>query len=965
MRGHILAFLEKILPDNGEYCVATALPKGGFSHKFFKDLADAAAEISIQDKAGKTCYIAQATFDSNKIKEALKHNKLIPRDLSFNEKKKLRKVVRGQENALKLKNFFLDIDCGEKWPLKNQKDGVAALKKFIKDTKLPFPTVVNSGNGLYAHWILEEAIPADKWKTIAFILKNTVAKYSPGIGGDSSRTADSASVLRVPGTFNKKPGKEKKRVSLLKDTSPVTLENFVDLLKKAANKKGINTTTISIPKPLKDINSEFFGGLEQKYKLSDAKKIADKCSQIDNMRTVTGNIPEPIWYACLGILAYCEKGNFFAQEWSKGHPDYDKDQTISKLEQWKNRSGPTTCVNFGDINPQGCIGCKYNSLLKSPIILGQPDPEIKETPVEQCDPPAGFRRANDGIFADQDGRWLKFYDQDLYPNQLAYDESLGYEVMTIKHQLPHEGEMDCTIRSSIVNDPKTLISILSDNHIKVVGFKEKKLMAAYLESYAAKLQRNRRMSMLLCQMGWKKSRNKKDMFVLGNKVYHFDGTVDNASLAKNVPPAAKAFHSKGSLKVWADSTEIFNAFGMEPHAFAFLAGAFGAPLMKFTGFDGAMVSLVGKTGAGKTLLLRLINSVWGYHHDLMMLKDDTKNALVSRLGVYGNLPLTIDEITNISGIELSDLVYRITQGRDKARLTKSSEEKKIINRWNTLAVTSSNSPLTDKLSLAKHDASAEINRLFEYTLDEHPNFCGDITTDLYWMLDKNYGVAGEKYAKWLVQNIKTVENKLAKVKILVDRETEIQPDERFWGAILAATICGGLIAHDLGLVKFNIRPILNWAMVIINDLRVDKKGMSGDAVDILGQFLDYYASSRLVVNGCASNKALFQVIEEPKNSLIIRYEVTNGKLYLSRAAFKIWLGKRFGSYQQVAADLKKYEVLTHASKRKVLGAGTMYGGAQQVCWEIAINHPRLGKSVADLVKTSQASAIKINNKSFL
>jgi len=59
---------------------------------------------------------------------------------------------------------------------------------------------------------------------------------------------------------------------------------------------------------------------------------------------------------------------------------------------------------------------------------------------------------------------------------------------------------------------------------------------------------------------------------------------------------------------------------------------FGAPLLKFTGFDGAMVSMFGGSGAGKTLLMRWVQSIYGFHNDLLMLRDDTRNALVSRLG---------------------------------------------------------------------------------------------------------------------------------------------------------------------------------------------------------------------------------------------------------------------------------------------------------------------------------------------
>ncbi|UCE98730.1 MAG: hypothetical protein JSV82_05940, partial [Planctomycetota bacterium] len=301
-------FLSKLLPSKGVYCVAMLNPNGGFKHFFFNQLSTAQERLYALDRAGHTVYIAQASFDQQKINGSKAFNGTL-KGLPFEEYKQKRKVLRGQVNTTHLKNFFLDIDCGEKWPIKNQKEGVTALRKFLADTNLPFPTVVSSGNGLYAHWILKKEIPAGQWRTVAYILKDVVAKYSPEIGGDSSRTADCASVLRVPGTFNRKLGKQPKRVVLLRESEPVVFMDFVRTLSKAAKKKKINVTKIKEPKSSSDVNSDFFAGLDQKSVPASASKIADSCAQLDMMRTTSGDVTEPLWYACLGILVHCVDGD--------------------------------------------------------------------------------------------------------------------------------------------------------------------------------------------------------------------------------------------------------------------------------------------------------------------------------------------------------------------------------------------------------------------------------------------------------------------------------------------------------------------------------------------------------------------------------------------------------------------------------------------------------------------------------
>jgi len=942
-------FLEKLLPSEGLYCVAQLLPKGGLKHFFFESVDAAQRQLDILNIAGHTCYIAQATFDAAKTREAQAHNKALPRGLSKLEWKAQAKKVRGQGTALLLKNFFLDIDCGEKWPLKNQTEGVVALKEFISETDLPFPAVVNSGTGLYAHWILEEAVPAEQWRTIAFILKKVVAAYSPKIGGDSSRTSDSASVLRPPGATNRKPGRPEKKVVLLKDADPINFLEFVRLLDVAAKNKKINRDAILAPKPNNDINADFFGGLNQISCPSDAGRIADKCNQLGLMRSEKGDVGHQLWFFCVGVLIHCADGDSVVFDWTDPQWHTKAKETI---EQWHaSGMGPSTCASMGDANPQPCIGCPHNGKIKSPIVLGRPEPVKKELPVEQCSPPDGFRRGKDGLFAEEDGRWVRFYDQDLYPDRLAYDESLGYMVVTIKHSLPHEGDMDCTIRLSMVNDPKTLIATLADNSILVVGVKEKKYMAMYLEGYMARLQRERKMSLLLCQMGWKRARNGDPMFVLGKKIFHADGNVEDASLAKNVPKAAEAFHCKGTLQAWADSTQVLNKPGMEPFAFALLAGGFGAPLMKFTGFDGAMISLVGDSGAGKTLMLRHMLSIWGYHRDLIMLRGDTDNGLVSRLGAYGNLPMGIDEVTNIEGMKLSDLAYRITQGRDKVRLQRNATERDVLNHWNTLAVVSTNSSLVDKLSGAKHDASAEINRIFEYRVDRHPDFQDEVTEKLYWAMHENYGHAGTVYAKWLVQHEPEIKAALHKVRDRIDCSAEITGEERFWSAIASVAIYGGMVAQKLGIIQFDVSRVMSWVASTIHGMRGDKQDLAGTSIDILAQFIDAHAANRLIVKGDSRGGPMScTIIEEPRGSLDLRYELDISRLYISRSVFKAWISKRYGSYTQIKKDLMGLKALVDPNKRRVLGAGTSYGGAQQVVWEIDMRCKHLDQSASRLTE---------------
>ncbi|TRZ99006.1 MAG: hypothetical protein D4R84_02725 [Rhodocyclaceae bacterium] len=111
-------------------------------------------------------------------------------------------------NASGASAFWLDIDCGEEKAAGGKGyvtlgDAEVAIRQFCKDVGLPEPTFfVSTGGGLHIYWVLNRAIDRETWQTSARKLK-TLTK-GQRLLADDSRTADIASVLRIPGTLNYK-----------------------------------------------------------------------------------------------------------------------------------------------------------------------------------------------------------------------------------------------------------------------------------------------------------------------------------------------------------------------------------------------------------------------------------------------------------------------------------------------------------------------------------------------------------------------------------------------------------------------------------------------------------------------------------------------------------------------------------------------------------------------------------------
>jgi hypothetical protein len=114
--------------------------------------------------------------------------------------------TRKAANASGAWALWADLDVGESKARTGQgytsiDDARSALRQFCNDTGLPEPThIVSSGGGLHVYWVLSDFLARDRWQSYARKLKHLTERCA--FKADGSRTADIASLLRVPGTLN-------------------------------------------------------------------------------------------------------------------------------------------------------------------------------------------------------------------------------------------------------------------------------------------------------------------------------------------------------------------------------------------------------------------------------------------------------------------------------------------------------------------------------------------------------------------------------------------------------------------------------------------------------------------------------------------------------------------------------------------------------------------------------------------
>ena len=969
----ILKFLQTIVPQQGYKCLTIISGPESRTQKFYQLHQDQAFDADNYDVGNNNVFYAPASY--------------------------LVSGNRKTENVAAVKSFWVDLDVGKDKPYKTQKEALQDMFRFCQDSGLPVPFLVSSGVGFHAYWILTEEISRELWQDTARKFK-AVARYLKLQAGPE-RTADIASILRPVGTHHRKA--EPKLVKAINDPVFISFSEFAKILDELVAENNIEvispSTTFKNESHIDPLHEALFN--KPTMDPSSAITIAQECAQIRLMRDTKGVIPEPQWYHSIGVLRHCIEAPQIIHDWSCGHSGYTHRATEAKIAQHSHAaSGATTCSTFLQINPDGCTNCPHRNKINSPITLGtivppapvqtpptqtlaaadqsllgaSPNPANNETltPVEvHLDPPshgvnapqpfirtaAGLiwkppkkEKKQDGEENSEESTEIEFvYKHDIYVDGVYADEFIEGETFRVVHHLPNNGWQSFTMPTTVLAKIDTLYKELFKNHIKLEPAQVIP-MAKYFIRYLQELQEKAKIRKLSVSMGWKESNSS---FILGKKLFEPGKPVTDAGLSSGITDSfCEHFDGKGDMQKWIELTKILDTPGLEPHAFVLLLG-FGAPLMPYTGYPGGLVSTVGKTNSGKTTMTKWMTSIYGYFNELKAQKGDTTNSMFQRLGVFANLPFTIDEITNVNGMELSDFVYTITQGRVKTRLRQDASERKNNLRWNTIVVASSNERLIDKLAAAKAQPEAEQMRVLEYEIAPHPVF-EKSATEINETLESNYGTVGPLYIQYLVDHANQLGKSLSDLRECLMTMSDARPSERYWYAILASALLGGKIAQSLGLIHFNLERVTQVMLKLVTQQREYIQDNQLDYVVLLGIYLNEHISNRLVVRkfGTGANETT-HVQHFPHNHLCIRVEIMDDKVYtfIDKTHMAKWLIEHHVDVMSMSKYLQDKKILIASNGRKALNAGWTEnpGSARVRVWQIDAEHPDLGQTALRLV----------------
>ncbi|MDE2097896.1 MAG: DUF927 domain-containing protein [Patescibacteria group bacterium] len=943
----ILNFLNKVLPNEGYRCWFAA-KKGERPQQRFCETNEELARILLAVDSRKwDAYFACSTFRT--------------------------KETRGGDNVLGTKSFWLDIDAG---PKKNYTDADAAeqaLMEFCDSVGLPHPTIICSGNGIHAYWVIDRTLTPKEWLPIAATLK--ALTQEKGLHADASVTSDISRILRPPQTLNWKNPSEPKEVFIISDADPIPLDSFVSKIQKT--------------KPTADLNSALgqaiIGGIEQRtYEPSSGLLVSNHCAQLRLLRDTKGNVDEPLWYACLGVLAHCTDGETLAHEWSEGYAGYSERETQAKFEHAKNAAGPTTCAKFRSLNPGGCAGCPH--MKTSPIQLGVSEaivtpPYIGDEADKLPSLPVGYKfGANMEMLASlpnpdyEEGapgangekfKWVVISNNPFYISSVREQETnerAGKRSLKLMRRTPHEVWKGFTIQDKELFGSHWQASLSEFGVRCVPGFEKnfKKL----LEGMISLKEKSGRLDMSYTSFGWKDNRQG---FVCGRKYYsrtgvkNVSGTAEFETVADGLIP-----NSKGSLAKWRSTAMKLFAPGCEAQAFTMLC-SFAAPLMDLLFADdegGAMVSLVSSgSGQGKTAAILAAETVWGLSKCLRVTEAASVAAKFRALGVRCHLPVVIDEWADTDVPTIAKIVKQFTGGTDKERLTMSGEHTRERLNFKTVWIGTTNFPVVGPLRQEHYSAQAA--RIFEIGVSIPKHIEQNQTADLNQTLQENAGYAGPVFLMHLLNNydleeIRRQVNALANYygKILKGN-TEIRFKTRLAAAVtIVSKILSKPQADGEAFLDHSTKTIVKFMLGQIKDY-MQENGGRVSAIEHLNQFIRDNMADFLIVQDAynASKPYLDLDISLPRGKLVGRYERISHRLFVPNVTIKKLAFSVKIPYAEFSKELENLGVVLNRNRRTSLCAGVeRLTPVTAPCWEIDLSHEGLAQAEY-AVKTSDANAI--------
>lgn len=979
-------FLARVIPPGNYFAISfnkTPGRKGGFGTRFFPEgeFAQAAGFVHFMSAKRFDTYHAQASFTVAEADGLDKRNRPKFRGL------------RVTENVQGLRAFWIDLDVHRPGGKKAAGETYASLfetylwlARFRDATGLPRPNLaVTSGYGLHAYWVLEDAMPRERWQPYADALKAAMVAHA--FIGEAGLSSDAVRLLRPPGTTNNKtstpmPVEAVSRLSAGDIPNATMLDalqpylavgsairpavagataSMAAALGSAAASTGAlaagmagSSSVVSIfaNRPtgmVTGMAAAATANLAPRRPRSFAR-IATQCVQAATSLAEHGEHDKrTLWYlGWLTLLHFCEDGAAYAHPIGSAHVDYDPADTGREVarvvaEVARKNNGPPTCHTIDDAKPGVCPTCPHRGRITGPWELG----------VEDGDLPEHYRRDAGSIEVrsfDAKGNlvWQEVLWGDVTAPLLDERPEGGF-VLTLTYHSPR-GSRTVTFANHRLEANSGAIYTLADGQSIVLAPGSELRFRTFLVAFIDKLNKAGLVRHEpLHPFGWNFKGGRITGFATAGTLYRDTGAVEAAPGTDRA--LLLAYTPQGNLAGWQQAFEFIRVG--RPDLQAIVAASFGAPLMQFTGHPGMVVSAWSSgSGVGKSSAMLVGQGVWSTSQTMNSL-NDTTNAVINKLATLRSLVCYWDEARVVTAEEaksLTDMVFLLSQGKEKARMNADLSSRE-VRAWSTIVVMASNAPMMGHMTRSAAGTNAGAVRVFEYKIDVSPNAPTSRASNIIGQARVHHGHAGERYARWLGQHHDRAE-KL--VHFYVDRLNAAlgaDQSERLHIAGMAAMLAGAAIARKIGVAQFDVEPLEGFLSATLLELRRERErdvivhaGVL-DLEEVVGRFMLDHATRKIITSrfarvGAPGGGGAAKILWAPPSSHTVEVQVAVAEqvLRIHTATFKEWCHRHQYPGSDVVREIERR--WGARTGRQTLAGGTGWA-AQVACLDIPLTDPVL------------------------
>ncbi len=917
----IKKFLSSVLADNGFYCAVGIKSGSTPKQKFFKSKKELALFALDMDSDGYDVYAALATFVEQK---------------------------RNSDNVSRLQCLYLDLDCGEGKPFASKRDALVKVREFCHKVDLPKPSVlVDSGRGVHVYWVFEESVDLATWLPMSTQLKKLCVKHQ--FEADPVVTADSARILRIPGTrnFKQDPPLQCSIMGHVGDRYP--LSRFSKLM---AEDLGVPAMVAARKMSSDDrqMMDHLLGNYTKKFSKILIKTAEGKgCAQIDRAVKNPAELSYAQWTDVLSVVKFCEEGPVAIHAISQGYPGYDAETTTKVADSL---NAPHLCTTFEGNHPSGCANCPLKGKIKSPITIGMEvreateqdnivhvpleSVETEESPKESEDglfeapsklstpmqtyvipkyPYPYFRGANGGIYLkkknkDGEDEDVEVYHCDVYPVKRIRDPILGACTL-IRYHTKLDGVKDFVVPSTKLLSKEEFKKEMGFHGILVINPDQ---LMFYFLAWTKQMENTSKEEEALTQFGWTKN---LDAFVVGARRIKAKKIEENPPSAFT-QPFFKAFEPKGTLDNWIKAADFLNRPGYEAHQYM-LGLSFASPLMMLIpNINGGIYNLYSSdSGLGKSQAQFLGASVWGQYSELVIRGGDTDNMIWNRAEIMKNIVVYVEEVTNMPPDVASSFAYKSGEGKQKGRMSNFGQNRERYRgeSWALQIGLSSNAKLSDKIAQKKAMPRGEMQRMLEVEAFKllHEQEDVKLARQFNEAIQENYGHACVPFIQQLLKNMPAAKGLLHKVSDALVKAADLSVQNRIWIAQCATVLAGMMIAKKIGLISFDMDRLFTWVVERLKenkeiikqtDMRVDDIVTNYIAENIRG-VLRIRSGSDARFKDNANVDVLTAPDSTPMYKWVARHEFDTNKLILLVTPFKKWCVNQQMDYHEVIRGIEK------------------------------------------------------------